>query len=528
MSSNQSSMYEQCKCSQHNRSHIHQLTQDKYAEIIQSSASQIASVNTESLAVIQIAFHFIAPSRTFTDFDVRSRANQVIASLVQDFNGYSTLPFNPAEYKYRNIINQVFDPLISRSNNTKQSTYLSPDRLIDIPVKPSSIMFELGEIYYYPVKKMLDLHQYHDIEDADAILTDIRKYIFYHRAVAVLPERVLNIWIVHTSGSGIQGYSSYPWQTVDHLHGIVLDRAAFFPEDQSDSNMFNSYHSITHHVGHYLGLPHVYSRYEVTGINPIINFNIEPDAVQDQDFIPPLINPIEGEPARELHNDTEYNPDFTNFMSHTSDAYVSHFNRNQIQEMRYMIQKFRPRINSVLYPVQLPPAQYQPDTGTINLTRRTRMNDERMSRNNTRENPLRIRSRDYNTDKIDNTVEGYGADQYSGMQQWQQQQQDMMQQDMIQPRTQNNPAELLMFNIRSNIPASSGGFNRPIEDGMNEQYPMYDTVFSASNQQAYAPIRPIQSSYPIQQRYVSDTLFQASPSTSPNQIFGSRSNSLFP
>lgn len=71
-------------------------------------------------------------------------------------------------------------------------------------------------------------------------------------------KKVLNIWICNLKDSG--GYSSFPQEENPFNDGIVIDFKAFFSTLQITQK-----HTLTHEVGHYLGLKHIWGNGECSG-----------------------------------------------------------------------------------------------------------------------------------------------------------------------------------------------------------------------------------------------------------------------
>src|SRR5579863_6306089 len=119
----------------------------RHDELMEESQLILTDVDMTSIIDIKIAFHFMSPNGSFNKSRVLSRTNDVIASLNDDFNNYSSNPNTMNNFKYKSIINQVF-----LSNMVKQNIYLGEDFIEAIPASPSNIIFSLGEIYYYPLR----------------------------------------------------------------------------------------------------------------------------------------------------------------------------------------------------------------------------------------------------------------------------------------------------------------------------------------------------------------------------------------
>ncbi|XWV25627.1 bifunctional metalloprotease ubiquitin-protein ligase [Tupanvirus deep ocean] len=356
------------KCVHHIYSHNYAANMRQHDEIIEKNGDKVNVVDMDSTVNIKIVFHFLAPKGSYNKDRVLARAHDIILSLNDDFNNYTTNQNTMNNFKYKSIINQVFI-----SNNIKQNIYLGPNYLKFLPTKPSNITFELGEIYYYPVRNRLNLSQYDDVKEVEIEYQVIKQFIHQNRADAINPESFLNIWIIDMTDTAILGFSNFPWEIIDNYHGIVINRKAFFPEDYGESN-FALFKTFTHEVGHYMGLLHVFSHNSGLGVYAAVNLNADTEKTIDTggDFIvdtPNQLNatydPTDKVANKRLHSDNDYNPLFMNFMDYTYDKYVAIFTQNQIQKMRYMLLTYRPKINSIINKAKLPIPKYNPDTDTI-------------------------------------------------------------------------------------------------------------------------------------------------------------------
>ncbi|XWV26965.1 putative bifunctional metalloprotease/ubiquitin-protein ligase [Tupanvirus soda lake] len=359
------------KCVHHIYSHHYAANMRQHDEIIEKNADKVNIVDIDSTVNIKIVFHFLAPKGSYNKDRVLARVHDIILSLNDDFNNYTTNQNTMNNFKYKSIINQVFI-----SNNIKQNIYLGPNYIKYLPTKPSNITFELGEIYYYPVRNRLNLSQYDDVKEVEIEYQVIKQFIHQNRADAINPENFLNIWVIDMTDTAILGFSNFPWEIIDNYHGVVINRKAFFPEDYGESN-FALFKTFTHEVGHYFGLLHVFSHNSGLGVYAAVNLNADSEKTIDTggDFIvdtPNQLNatydPTDKIANKRLHSDNDYNPLFMNFMDYTYDKYVAIFTQNQIQKMRYMLLTYRPNINSVINKAKLPIPKYNPDTDTITGT----------------------------------------------------------------------------------------------------------------------------------------------------------------
>lgn len=272
--------------------------------------------------IIQVAFHFLAPVGSYNTQKVELRAYDIILSLNDDWNNYSNSPNLMNNFRYKSVISQVFP-----NNASKQTAYLR-DLIQYVPTKPSNITFEIGQVYYYDIKNRLSLSQY---DDPDIEYQAIKSYINRNKASAILPEYFLNIWIVDMADTDTLGFASHPFSDKRDFDGVIIHRRAFFPEDYDELD-YCRYKTVSHQVGHYLGLSHA------------------------EDFEP---NPIKD---TKLQSDTgEHNRFFMNPMTQTIDRYVTNFTPRQLADMRYVLQAYRHQLNGLRHDMVLPKPTYRPE-----------------------------------------------------------------------------------------------------------------------------------------------------------------------
>lgn len=354
------------KCAHHIFSYGYAANMRAHDDIVQQAGNQICMIDMDTTIVIKIIFHFMAPVGCYNRDKVTTRAYDIIMSLNDDFNNYTSNPNTMNNFRYKSIINQVFI-----TNMAKQNRYLSNQYMQLLPTGPSNIVFELGEIYFYPVKCRLNLAPYDDIRDIEMEYQAIKQFIHQNHAEAISPAHVLNIWVIDMTETTNLGFSNFPWEPCDNFHGIVINRRAFFPEDYAETN-FASFKTITHEVGHFFGLLHVFGHGNGLGAYAALNIHVDDELLSDSPDITQLpmnFDPCDRMLNKKLHLDMDYNPLFMNFMDHTHDKYVTMFTKNQLQKMRYMICKYRPNLNSAVNRIALPPPRPETDMIFCNCAR---------------------------------------------------------------------------------------------------------------------------------------------------------------
>jgi hypothetical protein len=350
------------KCVHHIHSDYYAANRRQHDDIIKKNSDKINLVDMDNTIDIKIVFHFLAPNGTYNRDRVLSRAHDIILALNDDFNNYTANPNTMNNFKYKSIINQVFI-----SNMRKQNIYLGKDYLKLLPIKPSNITFELGEIYYYPIKNRLNLSQYDDFKEVEMEMQAIKQYIQRNKAFAINPESFINIWIIDMGDTSILSFSNFPWEVIDNYHGIVVNRRVFFPEDYAET-AFSMYKTFTHAMGHFLGLLHVHNNDSGAGAYGAINLNADSEHPffddSDNTKLTMIYDPTDKNFNKKLHTDPDYNLLFMNFMDYTNDKYVTMFTQNQLQKMRYMLLTYRPKINFIINKARLPVPKYNPETDT--------------------------------------------------------------------------------------------------------------------------------------------------------------------
>ncbi|BCS82916.1 bifunctional metalloprotease ubiquitin-protein ligase [Cotonvirus japonicus] len=352
------------KCAYHIFSHNYGANMRRHDDIMAKEEGKIRAVNMDETIHVKILFHFLAPKFSYSRDKVLSRAHDVVMTINEDFNNYTSNKNTMNNLKYKNIINKTF-----LTNMAKQNVYLGNDYLKLLPTKPSNILFELGEIYYYPIKQKLNLSRYDDVKDIEIQAQITKQYILQHEAMAIKPKKFINIWIIDMESTTILGSSNFPWEVMDDCHGIIINRRCFFPEDYDECD-FSLFKTFTHELGHYFGLLHVKHPRGNDNMGTYLASNINDDtesigSQQSSGILDVIHDPTDKFNNKRLHTDTEYNPLFMNFMDYTCDKYVTMFTINQIQKMRYMILSYRPKINCLTNNARFPIPKYNPDTDSI-------------------------------------------------------------------------------------------------------------------------------------------------------------------
>ena len=327
------------KCCHHRRSHHYANHLQLHDSILNQLSNRLNSVEMNSTINAKILFHFLAPTGSYDPNRVLSRAHDVIMSLNDDFNNYTSNGNTMNNFRYKSVINQVF-----LSNMEKQRVYLGKDLVGKIPTAPSNITFELGEIYYYPIRNRLNLSSFDDERDIELEFQMIKQFIQQSGASAIRPENFINIWIVDMLDTHVLGFSNFPWEALNGLHGIILNRRVFFPEDYGEGQ-YHHYKVASHQMGHYFGLVHEDDQHDSI-INQFRNINedVPRESIRNQNDV--TSDPSNQALNKRLHQSDDFHPMFMNFMGDSQDKFSVVFTGAQLRQMRLMIQTYRPRINT--------------------------------------------------------------------------------------------------------------------------------------------------------------------------------------
>ena len=142
------------------------------------------------------------------------------------------------------------------------------------------------------------------------------------------PARIMNVWVCPMGQ--FAGYASYPWHLCDDdmfwYDGIVLATDSFFGVNHRGSTE-NLGRTLSHEVGHYLGLAHVWGDPELPGSHG-------DDCVSDT---PPQQSPNFGKTGAA-------GTMFMNFMDYTDDNTIVMFTKEQVRRMHLAAYLYRPEL----------------------------------------------------------------------------------------------------------------------------------------------------------------------------------------
>jgi len=147
------------------------------------------------------------------------------------------------------------------------------------------------------------------------------------------PNEYINIWVCNLE-AGISGYASYPTPYFQD-DGIVIHYQNFGVENQVAKPPFHLGRTLTHELGHYFGLQHLYGE-ELTDCSKDDGLADTPKTNRLYKGCPKL-----GENPN-LCNDLYSKQDMVqNFMNHTNDGCMQMFTQNQKALMQYHLIQHR-------------------------------------------------------------------------------------------------------------------------------------------------------------------------------------------
>lgn len=175
---------------------------------------------------------------------------------------------------------------------------------------------------------------------------------------AIESGKYLNLWVAEFN-NGLLGYAQFPWDNSPSTDGVIIAKGTFgmnpeYPE-------FNLNKTLTHEVGHWLGLYHVFQgTFAYGGGNIDYTTGTPEEEIQEMkgDCVadtPPQAIPTYGNPfgtpntwpiSKIPDESKEFRHMFMNFMDYSDDVALFMFTQDQVIKIRQMIYMYRPNILS--------------------------------------------------------------------------------------------------------------------------------------------------------------------------------------
>lgn len=230
----------------------------------------------------------------------KNEVRWAVDELNRDFAGNSIKPNPYTIAKYRDLYNQY----IKLSDDAK-------------------IIFKLEKIIHKPIPQQTSVN----IGFLNTQIKDVSQ--------AISAMDTLNIWIADLQN--IHGYAQYPWELTSGVKydGVVIARSVFGRCAYLYPYSLNK--TLTHMVGHWLGLVHVFTTDKLVSDIPEQHFHTC------------------GDPMKTLQIWPKTNM-YMNFMDLTDDSSRFMFTKKQIEKMRNSVYTYRRQLIGEQKPVELPKA----------------------------------------------------------------------------------------------------------------------------------------------------------------------------
>jgi len=272
--------------------------------------------------------------------DVKNDIQEMINTLNRDYNNKST-NFKKNYNTDNKELQEIYNNYISLAGS-------------------ANIHFSLDRVIYKNFNiSQQSLTQYEILMYNNGDLDTINKLVKINHSPSIDANKFLNIWIVDSLGGGLLGYATFPWdynEATKLLDGVVINRGAFgINPSMSD---FNLNKTVTHEVGHWFGLFHVFQNTLQNDLHKnefafdykgkITEEEFTGDCIEDT---PPQNCATYGNPLIDtyLWRYTEYKNTkswhmFMNFMDYVDDEAMFMFSKDQCKKLRLMIMLERPNI----------------------------------------------------------------------------------------------------------------------------------------------------------------------------------------
>lgn len=298
-------------------------------EILRQIKSRNSNIDDNIIITIKVVYHicFDTPNKDHIEEEV----DWTISELNKDFAGIASNYDDTGPY--------------SGSDSTLYNDYVSR-------IGYANIVFEKQEIRYHPIPTQTGT-------DITILDNNIKS-----GSPAINPDTTLNIWVANLSG-GLLGYAQFPWDlsTDPNTDGVVIARGCF--GRCAYYTGFDRNKTLTHEVGHWLGLYHTFQpthNYE----GGLIDYRDGTPEEEIQESIgdlvvdtPPQGNPTAGDPSSNPSNWPQSSPAdvqtthkhmWMNFMDYSDDVALFMFTRDQVKKARIMISIYRPTLLTTVSP----------------------------------------------------------------------------------------------------------------------------------------------------------------------------------
>jgi hypothetical protein len=274
--------------------------------------------------LIRIGIIFHICYNDYNEKDVDEDIKYSINMLNKDYGNEATNFDNGKDVYNRSVFKSLYKSYVSKSG-------------------PSNIEFYYKQTIYKPMNQF---------KSGNIDILDIQ---IKGTSPAQSPENSLNIWVAELEGS-LLGYAQFPWELKDkpNTDGVVIERGTF--GRNPSYRAFDLNKTMTHEVGHWLGLYHVFQS-TISNAKAFVDYvkgnNVEEfkgDCVVDT---PSQGKPTSGNPLKSAKTWPRSKPSdgnkynyhmFMNFMDYSDDISLFMFTKDQVKKMRLLINMNRPAL----------------------------------------------------------------------------------------------------------------------------------------------------------------------------------------
>lgn len=143
-----------------------------------------------------------------------------------------------------------------------------------------------------------------------------------HKALSVNPQKVLNVYFV--GNSEYLGYAQFPWENKSEFDGVVIYNESVPGGSATD---YNEGKTLTHEIGHYLGLWHT--------------FHKGCDVGDNVDDTPQQATSTAGCPSNRDTCPSDGLDPINNYLDYSYDTCMTEFTVGQNERMNWAVRKYR-------------------------------------------------------------------------------------------------------------------------------------------------------------------------------------------